>query len=491
MDIKIRYIKEKSWLLIVLFIIFPFFETIPFTVPAVDDYTMTLRPFSILTAIQRTNSFYMNWGGGWPFNFMQYVFNPLNFSDPNSLTVGFVLDGFFLIFVITLYYCIRAILKAFFAFEDDMRFVFFTRVLFCSCLFLILNSDIYPEIFYWFVGNSYLWTIIFMMLNITVMADYFEKDNKLWRGILVSILGFVACFSYINAVSSGILYLLFFWERSKKDKSISVINLIPLGFMILGGCLGAFAPGNFKRHEEFDQSGLKIGQAIIFGINNTVGGYVDLLGKEIIVIGILGLLLLGIFCYSERRIKNPCILWLAGFIAVFCNLFCTSLGYSNSSIPNRVLFNANFLVILWGVVSAYNTGAWLREKMINLSEESLIKHILKPEYMLVLFCFFSLILIQQKDSEDESVIQRLPWTKTCKEVEHIIDESGFERGIITEIMESNESNVVIKRKGEDVPEYTGIIKKIGISEKPDYWVNQTVASWFGKETVVYEIIEED
>jgi len=57
--------------------------------------------------------------------------------------------------------------------------------------FLILNSGVYSEIFYWFVGNCYLWVIMFIMLAF-LFYNHIVLDEK--SNYLHLVVGGVICF---------------------------------------------------------------------------------------------------------------------------------------------------------------------------------------------------------------------------------------------------------------------------------------------------------
>lgn len=88
------------WVLVLSFIVFPFLLTIPFSTPLSDDFSMATTISNLdgsifLNAIDATNTFYMTWAGGWPFNFIQILLNPLLYFPSSSFIYGAELSLFF------------------------------------------------------------------------------------------------------------------------------------------------------------------------------------------------------------------------------------------------------------------------------------------------------------------------------------------------------------------------------------------------------------
>ena len=485
---KDRIIRNRRGIyriLVILIIIAPFVESIFFSVTSKDDFSMFIRDVTLAKAIDKANYFWHSWGGGWPYILIECLLNPLNFASPRSHMTGFVLIIMFCIFVTVFGLMIKALLslKSDGEQNDSKWFPIYALL-----LAAVLNSDVYPEIFYWFVGNSYLWGNIFIMTNIIAIVWYSKKPESVLRGAVLSVVGFVACFNTVLAVSAGLVYLFLVTSTVIKERHFEIkcyiTRHIPLAFMVLGGLVSTLAPGNYTRHGYIDDTGLHFKDALITAFNNTVSGYINVIDMEIIVVVMLIILLIGMRTDSIRSSVNPAWLWMSGFIASLGVMFPLALGYSSGAVPNRMLFELNSTIIPWMGFSMYYTGKWLAEHDPKRfwSRDGL-------RLPIIAMSIFSVILMMSRDIEGNTAIKKLPWSKTILTIGSVIEESNFYRNILAEIEESDEESVVIQRRAGDYPVQTGVVMDLELTDAPDHWVNEAVKNYYGKSAIVYKVIE--
>lgn len=481
-----RKILDKSWLIIVLIEIFPFVESILFSIPSSDDFSMAMKSWGFVESIKAATNMYFSWSGGGPFIFMEFLFNPLQYTSSLGYGYSIFLVITFLLFVVSIYVLTRVMVRM--MIDGSNKII--DRTVFCVALFVILNTGLYPEIYYWFIGNSYLWAAVFAIFTVVTAALFLQNPDNKKMCILASFIGFIACFSSINAVAMGLIYLitLYSYYDSSAGKSKKVLQFVPLIFMIIGGVLSVAAPGNYARHAGMYGSDMLFIRAFTLAFNNTVTKFYDMMNNGVFIIGLLVLVLIGLFLSKSRaRLKfNPFFIWLLGFIAAFGVLYPVALGYSNSGIPNRILFCVNIVIILWSVFAALYTGAWLKDKyavVINNKDFA--------QRLTLAVGVVSAVIMFAPSADKEILLKRLPSAMIPANIVNIYKASLFYKELYREIANSSSPDVVIERASSSIPARTDVIRdEIGLSSDSKFWVNNAVARWYGKDSVVYKIIQD-
>ncbi len=468
-------IKANSWILGILFIILPFVMSIFFSVPSADDFTEAIKVSSgknvFITAIKNANGCWIGWGGQWPIQFLEIICNPLIYFNETGHAVGMVLIFTFLIFVLLIYFFIKNVLKTFVGVENNK----IIRAVFAFTLIALLNSGIYTEIFYWFVGNCYLWELEFILLNLIFIVKYSLNCN-IKNGIILSLIGFVACFGYMYAISAGIFYLIVMYDKDMKSMKSFINRFYPLLFMILGGCLAVFAPGNFVRHKNYADE-VNIVVALLRSVSEMAKYYVEVYSNVVFLLCMVVLFIIPIMFPDmiEKKIKvSPIILIVGQIISTFGAIFCVSLGYSDASFPNRIVFIINSTIVLWSSISFFALGKYIsvREKFKN----GLVRKVV---------ALFVLVLIIVASNLEKNNLHEMPWVKILEKISDIAAESRYYRGIIKKIKTCKDTYIIIEDYSCDIPEETGIIKNIGLTEDEEHWINIIVSQYYGLEKVNY------
>ena len=500
-----KHLLKNSWFLIlILIIIAPFVFTILFTLPANDDYSMAVKTFELegnifAKAIQQANIQYLTWGGGWPFNFLQIILNPLLLAGPTSYFCGIELVLMFLAFVVAFYYLLKVILK----YAFNLKSYSIIGLIFACSLFAFLNTSVYFEVFYWFVGNSYLWELVFVLLNQILIILYFRKGFKKIYFYLLIIIGFISCFAYQIAVFSGVLYLfeLFFFYKnngSKTFNSRNLIHIIPLLVMILGGVISCFSPGNFVRQivaeaatrgESLDplyvyqhmseyRSNFHFAPAIYYSAVNTFKIYLDLFKKPLLLIAFCVVFVIGLFIKDAKNLRiNPVILLIFQVLTVYLSCFPVALGYSNGACPNRVCFIIDFFIVLYLSLFFLNLGVLIRPLFTNnklfIAKTAMISIL----FLCMAFCVY------WTDNNGSSYFQKSCWMQTYHLVNGCISNRSETIKTVEYIMNSPEEDVVIDSKEYLVNRMLGLQVPFTVYDNPDIWINKDVAKYFNKRSV--------
>jgi hypothetical protein len=155
-EMKEKVDKRTIILLLAIFVVLvPFVNTIRYTLPSTDDFWMAagVGQDNILTAaVQTANNFYLNWEGEWLYIFLEVLLNPLAYDSVEGSVLGIEMIGFFLLFCIILYFAVRAYMRLILG-EEKRNWYLWVYLL---TIISFLNTDVYTEVFYWFVGSCYL-----------------------------------------------------------------------------------------------------------------------------------------------------------------------------------------------------------------------------------------------------------------------------------------------------------------------------------------------
>ncbi len=480
---KIKNILIKYyWIIILLIIIIPFVATIFFSVPSADDFSMAKGVLdntnSFLRSIRVANNFYLTWAGGWPYNLLQCLLNPLSYTQPHSSLVGISLVAFFVIFIVVVYKYFMVILNKVLEIKNKQV---------CSIIYLIfiavlLNTNIYPEIFYWFVGNSYLWEVTFILVCQILVIYFFREKRNIGLIVATTLFAFIACFAYQLAPFAGIVCLFEMWNYYKRGtKKINIIDFLPLIAMIVGACISCFAPGNFARHTEIDSTGVHFGQALISSIANMEDIYLNFIKSILFIIVFVILLIAGYIIKdkTERKFVHPVFMWLGQFASVFCVIFPIALGYSDGDIPNRMFFLINCVICIWSFICATYTGAWIKQKTILFSTSECKK-------IIVGLCLGAVCcLILCKGNSGNVLIEELPWLRTTKSIADVKQESDYYKEILSNIQGEPNTDVEVYINDIEKPVETGIIKPPQLSTDKESWVNKDMSHYYGFNSLTF------
>jgi hypothetical protein len=200
------------------------------------------------------------------------------------------------------------------------------------------------------------------------------------------------------------------------------------------------------------------------------------------LVAIVVVMMIGIFAKIDVDSKARCsglqllATALLFFVGAVATDFPVLLGYSNITFPDRALFVQDMvmqiLILIWfGQLAVFLKA---RVSLPELSKGAIAA--------VVAICLLACCL---------PFINRTPaeWT-TPRMIGEIADGSiasfsETELGIMDEIQNSPDENVVIDHQ-EALP---GFVVNIGLTADEDYWVNVSVAEYYGKDSVVLDAPE--
>ena len=164
--------KEKMYVLGLLLglavLVAPYIYTILYAVPSSDDFVMAIgvdKTNLFGEAVRVANEYYFKWAGDWISIFLQILFNPLLLFGATSSLYGVEMVIHFCLYAVVIGWMIRNIFYYVVQIKD-MKMILGVYLI---VLMSILNMDVWTEIFYWFVGATYLHGMLFGISSISLL----------------------------------------------------------------------------------------------------------------------------------------------------------------------------------------------------------------------------------------------------------------------------------------------------------------------------------
>ena len=447
-----------------------------------DDFSIanSMRPYGntipeyIMACFRYIKRTYLNWQGTYSSFFIWTILNPLNELGLPQLRVIMVLNG--LLYFSSLFFLI------FIVFNFLMEGNYHIKLFFCACVaYMIMNSRMYPQVFFWFNGAA---TYCFPIFCLFFSVSFFILSNiKSERRILYTVL--TVLFSIGSqggslAIPGAGCYIVLiicflFWLRTKK---LSTTNLVALAFFFIEALINAVSPGNFIRHTQYEE-----GIHPITAIGLTFREYFRelklIVANDQFCVILLMLILCGAVLYikilyikPESDIKLYTLMSLLLLITPMGTIFPIILGYGgNFDIPNRALFIINTIMVLTYSNLAIIAGCW-----ITIWMKKIRKNILFVECPLIILLLIFLVRIFIISDLRDTVMIR-----TLRNLYHGRIQAYYEecKGVYEYLRESDEMDIVIEN-------YPQPVEGFGVFElypNPNEWVNTCVAKYYYKNSV--------
>lgn len=465
--------KLLFWIAIFLLII-PFVYTMYYSLPSTDDFWMVAgvdKSNVFAESIETANTFYMNWGGGWIYIFLEVLLNPLVYFGINGHYLGIEMILFLCLFLIALFFMTKTYMRQILKITDEKYFM----ITYFLILVLFFNTAVYTEIFYWFVGSTYLLSMILILWTVKLEFDFFSTETPSWGRILfISVIGFCACMRYVEAVFPGLIFLVFFFDRVRQ-KRWKIRQVIPFVSWVTGGIIAVAAPGNYVRYSEtsggsqFSLIRIAIG-AVKNATTMTINGVFDLFKNPVFIIVMICFMVLGVYIYDRVEISaHPGIAFIVTLLGLWITFFPFALGYGNNRyIPNRCCFIFNLYAVLSLAVCFFHLGCWMKEKKSCKIDKKQLQVI---AVSLAIFGYICLI--------PTKYYQELPYAQVVSQSHQVKVVHAEWKQVLNYIASLDETEVVFERQRMNTP----IIKSPGITGDPENSINQNVAAYFGKESI--------
>lgn len=478
MEKKKRIELIMIWAAIVALLL-PFLYTMTYCLPSPDDYWKTFGYTGtglFMDAVHQANDFYMNWFGGWIWEFMELFLNPLILFGSTSRLYGAEMIIFLGLFIVSVFVLIRTF----------NRFVVkHNSITLCSAelfliLFVFLNSQYWTEILYWFCGACYMWAMTFMFLSIALIIRNYCDGYRWYYSVGISILGFIACTSYTETIFPGMIYVYFIWIDCKKNKRFSIKKAYPLLFMIAGGLSCLLAPGNMARYGSTvgtSLEGVSVKNALVYTAKGLGKSVLDMWENPCVFLAMLVFILIGMYYfrnseYSFRFVKW-CILMVLSLVCLYITYFPFVLGYSSSTyFPNRMQFVFYMYAILLAILECLYLGGFLtqlaKKKEVDIFTAKFWAQVVT---VFVLTIYTTLIV--------NGAIHDTIYVQTIYKAGQVRQAFRNWNYMLETLENTDEEDVVLEWYVFETP----IVNYPGLREDPEDDINQKLARYYNKKSI--------
>lgn len=466
-------------LLIIALVLAPVIHSITYAVPSSDDFWKATVPAGtnvFASAFHHANWFYMNWYGGWIWEFTEVLLNPLVYFDATSSAYGYFLIGCLLCFLGALALLVRDVFV--YVFGCRNRNIWLGA--FAGILIVFFNAAVWTEVFYWFCGSTYARAMTLMLLTVDLVIRNYDHYS-MGKSILTAIVGGIACTSYTETIFPGMVFLAFILVDTRRTGKFDWKKAYPLAVMIAGGITTVIAPGNRARYAVEQEGEMMSAADYLPALKNSI----YMAAKEakhvfqspIAICFFLLMVIVGYWIFSESRHRFSVHKYLALFVGSGICLVMTYypfiLGYAGTDyIPNRMLFVfVVYAILLLGLNGAY-IGGILSQKM-STSECHIRKRFAVISVIAV--CILGICGIGASGYWRNTPIYRIIALEEPVKYAH-----DMWVGVIEEIENSDSMDVRISRPYFE----TLIIKPMGIAETTESLQCKNMAGYFERETLL-------
>lgn len=428
---------------------------------------------AIKTAFFGTIETYSNWQGTYSAMFLMWL-PPNVFGDffyrlyPSVLILTLCGSIFYLLKPV-----VTGVLKS-----DKESWIIISSVVSFLCLEQV---PLMGEAFYWYNGSMYYTGFFAATLFFFGGLIRFLLNQKNCHFILLSICAlFIAGGNYTSLLPTIIIVFLILtfliWKKKSKKEIIGVS--IPFFFMLAGFLISILAPGNSIRAAEvYGTTPIK---AII---KSLLQGYSYLIGWSNVWLFLALVLLTPLFVNiakgSGLSFKHPFIVLIIAF-GIFSSASCPTFYAQNNGGPARA-FDLSWYMMVFLVLSSYFyfLGTMLRFWK-SWNDASFVKGLNTIGLSCILFVFLALLFIR-------------PISATCVELNsyHAVRalasgdakyyEAQYQKRLDL-LLNPEISEVVLEKY--DIPDSLDTVLFLGdMNESPDFFVNQSIASFYGKVAV--------
>ncbi len=485
-ELKKKLAGNWKFIICVLMIgilLLPMVYTIFFTLPSTDDFSTAYHVHKnsmFMDSVRYANMRYTTWSGVWLYAFIRALIHPLVLFPLESYGIGVEMILLFIAFMIALFMMIATAATEILG--ETKRENIAAYIL--AFLFVFLNTNIYSEIYYWFVGSGYMMAMTLGLVTITLTILYFYREKSSWIiKILLCVIGASACNFYAEAILPGMTYMILWAYFSIREKKPLWKKTIPFWFMFVSGVIAVAAPGNYARYESYTSEVDLIGAVV-----ETVKISVRILKHMIQQPLFIALLVMGVYIGIRHTVRTmrgiyPLLAGCLSLAALAINAFPIALGYTGVSFfPNRLYFVLDFVFMVGMIITSICFGMYVK----GLSGYAAFA---KPGHIEVALIGFVFLLIYSTLVYGQG-ISRLPWVQTVSAVRDAKEIHDAWQECLIAIRDSEEQNVVVEvdKKYFDSP----VIQTPRITDDTENWKNGAAARLWGKETVaVVEREEED
>ena len=461
-----------------------YMDCLKYVSPAADDFNNSMRVASVmyesgnnafLSAWQTSLDVYFNNQGTWSSMLYLYFVMALH-----KLEIWPYREALFIaatIFFTGMVAFIHALAK-------NRYKLGFSLPLFLIIMVVSMEHASPGETLYWLTGAAVYTFPIGIGFWAMALFLYDEEYKSIPLLIASCILGFVATGGVlVLAGFMNIVTLLLIVWKWQQDKKLPLRSLIFFASIFVGALVNTIAPGNFVRYGYVKSDRIL---NITGAFTNTFGilhwQYSLMVGETYFIAGILIACIAVLFMTkkSEERIYtvNPVFMLLGAYLTCYVSLFPSVLGYNNTSdnkyMEIRLAFFTGWIITITSVFAAVYTVLWLRERVTFFEGRTVIGVLALAAVIAVIVAHGNII----KTELGETYV------------------SCFFRELSDGTMKGNYEAMMMIRFlcGEPAPNYvryeetipdSEILKQQLLSSDPTWWINQSLAKYYGKDWMAY------
>ena len=360
-------------------------------------------------------------------------------------------------------------------------------------IFLIISvlftTFYYSEAYNWYIGST-AYTVPFacLLLTLTFIVRYEEtSEKKFYIGAILA--GMIPATNEFMDVPLGVLYLYVVFGLCGcgfKDKKKVINRLIPLFIFMVGGLTTVLAPGNFARQDTYE-----VEPNVVMAVKQIIIDIIVRLKDVVLyhplaVILFASLVILGIKAGSLRFKENNILVTVViTFITVFGAVFPYVYGRAMTTtyLDVRMQYLFDYIIFIGIGIGCIRFGRLISDKCIPLFDGR------KKLVTISVLCIVAFIALLFRGGY-KKIIQ----VDILNKRDLITESYDYWNGIILEIENSPEDNVVIQRAEE--PAWTPYFLYVGLVEEDSYnlpldsiFVNGTIMPnvYYQKESIKYEL----
>ena len=468
-DIYENIFRVLVWIILIVSCL-PFLRAASLSTFKADDFSTGISYFKSdknllqFAASSAVNS-WKNWQGTYAGTFWGKMFSPMYKYSYRQLRITML--TVVTLAIVGLFLAIHALFKHFFI---KRKFSIYATAL---ILLPLLIYREYHEIYLWYSGaTTHLFPIIAGEFALVLLINWggLLKSKKTIYGVLSIPFVFTMVGCSMEETGFWMWFLLMFvaidWlYNGRINKGFICLYILALA----GALLNALAPGNYIRQnasvEYVERYSLFTFAAasckVTFQESLLLHSHSSFLIFEALAV------ILGIKVEKEINISILLVAVLGALILPAVTIFPVMFGLNQveHGFSNRCYFIFDVAIIICFISLAFIAGV-------------LIKQSEKPVYYVLTPLLIAAIILSSFRNESRSVIARL--------IENFSDNSIYsvaaaQKDAYNSIKYSNEEDVVLSYLPEDNIGNT----RVDIKEDADYFVNKEIASYFGKESVVY------
>lgn len=490
----LRELKDIKWisffkiaaailfLCVSVWLVLTFAVAISYTFPQVIDDVATLMNKKYYVETDHVSSFgaalevskesFFHWQGIYFTQFMDTWLIPVRDNWKIDLfRFRIIMVSFYIFFVVSVLFFIYALIRRIYGIKDSL---ICTIVSFAVFYFVFTAYIPWRENFYWYQGAvCYMFPLSIYLFTCAciLMAN---MDMRLIMCIIFSIISFFAAGSALCIPGVGCYMLLLICLFDLKNKYKWII----FSSSTLGAVINVLAPGNYRRRDYIDSTGLHLGKMICVSAQDSINAFKVLFSEgftPLIWGGVIIFILIGLG-YKNEKINFKQIALLSVLILLFPFLiaFPVELGYSGGGLPNRVLFCEHFAVSGIVFLDSYFIGAFLSRKfsIVKVREKVMIFGV---GIALVCFC----IIQFNKNVYTERIVNINTFNELRAGVIPKFSEEVME--LYTYLETTPEKDIVITKQPNPIWDF----EKFVLTEDEKHGMWQKYCQYFEKQSIKY------